>query len=250
MLRKEYYSHLSVYFALARECFLREAAMLPSKLSGQSQSDKFGIRCLHLHTVKHASFLLSRLHAWQGKNIYCSCASYGAGVPKLPLRNRKEGLADWKEHHWKSMIAYDLLLDFDAESPEDIPEAARQACEAADALSHFDRTVLFSGMGFQVVVKKLYHPEHGFMPMQGGGAFLQAARVARGLKKRLGLSCLDEGVYDSRRVRKVPWSIASYPEYDAVCIPVSREQLLGFRLEDTQVQKWLGSPALGGERTW
>ncbi len=114
-----------------------------------------------MHSTRHIDYLFGGdLRIEQQKtiyNTYHSLAVYKDGLPRIEWKegfDYKEYKNNWKENHWKEMIAYDWLIDIDANSHDEIEEALNQSRRLKLFLDKLrvPYRLVFSGMGFHFVI--------------------------------------------------------------------------------------------------
>lgn len=252
-LLRNWYKRSDVKFQLIKYTFNREFALLvPSFIGDMKDSNSFGellykkysIRMLKCHNVQHLDYILNRgIRMFEKKipfNFYYSLAKYRNGIPNqtfnLSLRDNEE----WAKMHHKEMIAYDFLIDVDSGTHEDIDYAHDTARRIID---YFDKLTVpyelrFSGMGFHIVIPYAYFHSSllTFNPQDDNNIYQLYSRIAKMLKAKFS-DMLDTGIYDSRRVCKIPYSLALYDDKVYMCSPLNdRKYFDDFFLCDYEIK--------------
>lgn len=239
----DWYNLAEVKFELIKQTYNREFAVLPPKHFNQ----KYGTRTLRLHSVQHLDFILwNQLKCKLTKkclNLYYSLATYKKGLPMLGANLRERDTSDWKDNHYKHIIAYDLLIDIDAGSHDEITYAQESALKIVDELDDCEVPfqLRFSGMGFHIIIPYWFFRDVkiSFNPFAENNIYKLYTRILVNLHDRVS-EMIDFKIADSRRICKLPYSIAFYDGCEYVCAPINkRVELLDFNLENYKPQKWV-----------
>ena len=198
-------------------------------------------RMIRIHNVQGIDiwFKVLRIHQFQREyNLYYSLAKYRNGIPFSTLDLAKRDFGDWNENHWKEMESYDFLLDIDAGCHHDIMFAYSSA---ASVKKLFDECnvpyhLRFSGRGFHFVIPyeyfNLMFAYDAFNPDAVGNVYSVFMDIAMKLHS-LYSEMIDMTIYDSRRVTKIPYSLALYDGRNYVCTSFSsEEEFNNFNLKD------------------
>lgn len=251
-LLRNWYKRSDVKFQLIKYTFNREFALLvPSFIGdikdvnsfGELLYKKYSIRMLKCHNVQHLDYILDRgIRMFEKKipfNFYYSLARYNNGIPNqtfnLALRYNEE----WAKMHFKEMIAYDFLIDVDSGTHEDIDFAHDTTKKIIDYLNELNvpYELRFSGMGFHIVIPYIYFKGDLSFNPQEENIYQLYSRIAKMLKSKFS-DMLDTGIYDSRRVCKIPYSLALYEDNIYMCSPINyREVFDNFFLCDYEINE-------------
>jgi hypothetical protein len=223
----------------------REFAAFPSKC--KNSPNVIHKRNIRIDNIQGFQFWLGRLGAFCTKmhnyNFYYSMAVFKDGLPKTHPRFMKLQDDAWNKSAYAKIYAYDMLIDVDADF-EDL-EYARESAMAI--LKMFDRLyvpyhLIFSGRGFHIKIPYSYfdnYKEHFkgmFDPAAENNIYMLMSKIASYLHDEYS-EMVDKDIYDSRRVCKIPYSLAIYDEGAFVCAPI--EDIDGFDIEDYRLGKYI-----------
>lgn len=211
-----------------------------------SHDRKKFLRMLKIHSVQHIDFHLKALNWYKQKwNIYYSMAQYKNGIPNQKFNLAARDNSQWKKDHWKQMVSYDFLIDIDATTHDEIIDAKLSALNIIRRLEKHKilYDVRFSGMGFHIVVPydHFKSDNYSFDPKHERSIYSYYSLMARKLNIEIS-EMVDYKINDSRRVCKVPYSLAIYENIIYVCCPLTIKMLKEFKLENytpENVIKWL-----------
>ena len=256
----EWYKTPQVKFRMIQYTYNREVMFI-------KQSDGYGgasTRMIRIHNVQGIDvwFKVLRIHEFQREyNMYYSLAKYRNGIPFSTLELSKRDFSDWTKNHWKEMVSYDFLLDIDAGNHHDIMFAHESALNVKKL---FDRCEVpyhlrFSGRGFHFVIPYQYlmtcyeyfgnNDDDFFNPNSEKNIYNFFMHIAMELHS-LSSEMIDTSIYDSRRVTKIPYSLALYDGRNYVCTSFDNDlQFIGFDLKNMKphakyhevvsVNKWI-----------
>ena len=224
----QWYRIPAVKFKIRTYTYRRETMFIKAKFS---MKDGETTRMIKIHNVQHLDLWIKRLDIKNGKrdyNLYYSLAHYKDGIPNGSLKLAERDFGNWTQEHWKEMDSYDFLLDIDAGNHKEI-EFAHHSATLIKKL--FDRLEVpyhlrFSGMGFHFLIPYRFFPVnceglsvlHCFNPDSDYSIYNIFMKIA--MKLHDGYSeMIDTGIYDSRRVAKIPYSLALFEYKSYVCFP-------------------------------
>jgi len=193
---------------------------------------QMAIRMLKIHSVQHIDVYLKAWDWYRNKwNIYSTLARYENGIPNQTLKLYARDNTEWKQNHFKEMVAYDLLIDIDASNHSEISMAADSAalvCERFDKYN-IPYTLLFSGCGFHVKVPYSFFSDkkYSFDRKSTNNIYSVYSAIAKRLNDEYS-EMIDINLNDSRRLCKVPYSLAIYKNYIYVCCPIDKKELKHF----------------------
>ena len=223
---KKWYYDARVKFSMINSLNNREmSCLIPSWCEPETR--KFNIRTLRVHSVQHLDFIYSRLKIFEDNkpyNYYYSLAKYQIGLPYQDMRDLRRDNKDWILHHHKQMIIYDFVLDIDAGDEEDIKYAYLSAKNIKTFLDLCDcpHEVRFSGRGFHFVIPYDYFLPHvigiSLNPKKPNNIYKYYYRIANYFSKHFS-EMVDLKIYDSRRLLKIPYTLAIYEDNIFVCSP-------------------------------
>ena len=249
----EWYKTPQVKFRMIQYTHNRECMFI-------KQNDGYGggtTRMIRIHNVQGIDvwFKVLRIHEFQREyNLYYSLAKYKDGIPYSTLELAKRDFGNWIKEHWKEMVSYDFLLDIDAGNHHDIEFAYLTANTIRRYFNSFNVPyhLRFSGRGFHFVIPYKYFNDNlayiDFNPDADENVYKFFMHIAMKLHS-LFSEMIDTSIYDSRRVVKIPYSLALYDGRNYVCYPFEDdEDFDNFRLQDmkphakyhqvTSVNKW------------
>jgi hypothetical protein len=214
-----WYDIAPVKFEIIKFLYYREFALIDKKDSAKT------IRMLKCHSVQHLDFILKN---WikirqQDKlvNLYYSLAKYQYGIPNQTPKLAERDNSYWNRNHWRQMEGYDFLIDIDAGDHSEIDWAKESMITICD---FFDELIVpyelrFSGCGFHIIIPFRYLPPLSRDPYEKENIYQLLAWVARHLYETKS-EMIDTGIYDSRRICKVPYSLAVYDGQLYTCKPI------------------------------
>ncbi len=226
----EWYQVSSVKFKIIKYTYRRETMFI-------GESNGKAVRMLRIHNVQHLDTWLSQFYIFEHKrkyNLYYSLARYKDGIPYGSLNLAKRDFEDWKERHWKEMESYDCLIDIDAGNSKELnfafysAKAIRKLFNKCNVPYH----VRFSGMGFHFLMPYKFFKEFNlsFDKEDENNVYDFHSNIAARLHQNYS-EMIDTNIYDSRRVVKIPYSLALYGKDEYVCYPFdSDDEFNGFLL--------------------
>lgn len=249
-LMYQWYSLSAVKFIIIKYLYNREYCYLVPNVYKESVPKYFNMRYMRCHNIQSFDFFLSFSKFFLSSNLgvfnlYYSIAKYKKGLPHMILKDtheRTEQKKKWSKEHHKNMIAYDFFVDFDAPSTKEIPEVHAHVKTFKKFL---DRHVIpynirFSGMGFHVIIPhEFFKPlERHFNPHTKGNIYELYSRIAKKLNSRFS-KYIDTGIYDSRRVCKIPYTLVFYEnEYYITWEFSNNLEFENFDIESLKIEKF------------
>lgn len=228
---KRWYSRLDVKYEMLKFTYNRETALLIPSFLQDKQID-VGVRTLRTHNTNHLDYVIKNKLMFEEEkrfNFYYSIAKYKNGIPYGVDRE------DWKKNHHKEMIGYDFFVDIDAGTHEDIDFAL----ESAELLKKlYDKfsvpyDIRYSGKGFHFIIPHNKIDYNIFEPYTEGNIYENFRVMAKRLQKLISEQ-IDAKIYDSRRICKIPYSLAIYEDDYFMCCPL--QDLQGFNHNNYKVQ--------------
>jgi hypothetical protein len=216
----EWYKSAPVKFEIIKFLKNREFALL-SKVTPERST-----RTLRCHSVQHYDVILNEILKIEQKksifNFYYSLATYTNGLPYQNPNLSQRNNGEWISRHYEEMCAYDFLLDIDCDSQQEISYAYESA---GLVKTFFDKINMpyelrFSGCGFHFVTPYKYFTglKKSLNPNDEDSIYALYIRLA-GFISAYVSELVDKTIYDSRRICKLPYSIAVYEDKMYVCMP-------------------------------
>ncbi len=231
-----WYRNPSVKFKIIKYTYNRETMFIKPPFSmGEGKST----RMIRIHNVQHLDIWLKSMGVWDDRkdyNLYYSLAKYDKGIPFGSLNLSERDFGNWSRDNWKEIKEYDFLLDIDCNNHNEMDFAYYSAKKVKE---YFDKLgvpycIRFSGMGFHFIVPYDYfsYLNLSFDPLSENNIYGFFMRIAMRLHS-LFSEMIDVGIYDLRRVVKVPYSLALYDGKEYLCVPFGcREEFDDFRLKN------------------
>ena len=243
-LIKQWYNLNSVKFELIKFLYNREFALLVPRLIEDKNIRKCSVRTLKVHSVQHLDFNLKCTDMFTKETPYCfyySLANFKNGLPNQNLNFAKRDNTEWNKNCYKEIIGYDYLIDIDAPDFDDLQFAYESAI---DLKRIFDKLnvpyeLRFSGMGFHFIIPYKYLPQDLTLnPHEKNNLYQFLTTLTSKLYKKYS-ELIDKSIYDSRRVCKIPYSLALYYNDAFVCSPfLSDEEFKNFKLYNYRPDKY------------
>lgn len=209
---------------------------------------KRSTRNLKVHSVQHLDFVLFKILNVETKetvyNLYYSLAKYKNGIPNQNPDLSKRDNTDWNKNCWREIESYDWLVDIDAGNHKEMGwafDTAKSVKELFDKLG-VPYELRFSGCGFHFLVPNSYFEKLNlsYDPHRKGSYFNLYTAMARGLSERFS-EMIDWNINDSRRVCKLPYTLAIYEDETYLCYPFgSDKEFNSWELKDSLAEKWDG----------
>jgi len=229
-LIKQWYSLASVKFELIKFLYNREFALLVPKFITDIDIKKRSVRTLKCHSVQHLDFNLNATQMFLKNtpyNFYYSLAKYINGIPNQTLNFAERDNSNWIKNHYKFIESYDYLIDIDAGSFDDLYFAyysTKNIKKMFDDLN-VPYELRFSGMGFHFIIPYKYLPQNlSFNPAENNNLY----KFLFNLSTKISMDkseMVDLNIYDSRRICKIPYSLALYENDCFICTPfINNEQ--------------------------
>lgn len=234
-----WYNLPSVKFALIKFTQNRETALL-STVDGKT----LNIRDLRMHSTQHIDIIQSSLQGEASKRIfnwYISTGRYKQGVPVFPLKIGRD-TSEWKKNHWKELECVDFFVDIDAPTHREIGFAKESAILISDFFDNLNVPyyLRFSGCGFHFIIDGDRFEKRTFEPNKKDSIYRYYGKIRKYLSDHYSELIDPRASQDSRRLMKLPYSIAYYFGKQYVCTPLrNKERLINFRLDDYTPEKIL-----------
>ena len=209
---KTWYNKSYIILEIVKQLKNRETCFIDSR------DKRIALRCLKIHNLNH----WNTIKKWSNfdqhlYNIYYSLARYKDGIPNQTLNISKRDNTEWNKEHWKHIETFDFLIDFDADNEEHAQELKRDVMAVSNILQ-VPHSIRYSGMGYHIIIRGEYMPKLSYNPDDKNCYFDLVAELLKSLKKNY-CGFIDLSTCDSRRVVKIPYSLANYENEQYVCYP-------------------------------
>lgn len=250
-----WYNRIDVRYEIIKQLFKREFALLIPSWNKEEKYSKSSTRNLKCHSVQHFDFILRAMgykYHQQPYNFYKSMAIYKDGIPNQTMNMEKRDNNQWNKEHYNHIVGYDLLIDIDLDSHENIQWAW---ASANNIKTLFDScktpyTLRFSGRGFHFEIPYPYLPHKSFNPKDDDNIYKFCHKVATRLKQRYS-DLIDTGIYDSRRLCKLNYTLAIYEKEIYVCYPFNMSwDFDSFSLEDFRLNGFIKPVVKRGQQVF
>ena len=233
-----YYKDYNVMYRLIRSLQNREFALLVPSWRDPMEF-KRNTRSLKAHNFQSMKFLFDYYKITRGQriyNLYYSLAEYKDGIPKFTLTDRDT--KDWVINQWKEMVKFDFVLDIDAGDYEDMKytTVSMQEIHTFLDLCRCPHEIIFSGQGFHIIIdgSQFDYLGKNFNPYDKKNSIFSFHReLAVKFYDRF-CEMIDLNIYDSRRLLKIPYSLAVYKDSVQICRPLlSNDAVYDFDYDPT-----------------
>lgn len=207
-------------------------------------NNKLSVRMLRCHSIQHLDFILNNMLKIEEQNkiynFYYSMAFYENGIPYQSAKLNSRDNSEWTKTHFNKMVGYDFLIDVDASDFNEVVLAYETTKEIKRIL---DKLVIpyelrFSGCGFHFLIPYRYLPQHlSFNPFGEKTIYGFCKRIAKVLYDNVS-EMIDFSIYDSRRVCKIPYSLAIYDNRMMMCLPILNNKQFEDFLKDFSHDKY------------
>lgn len=244
-----HYGNFKLQYSFLPYLTKRELVLLPAK----NKNRAVPIRNLRVNNTQNFQFILDRLSAFQNGrdyNIYYSMATFKEGIPYQDLTNLSSDARDnkkWNDDAHRHIVAYDMPLDIDAGSHEELDFAFDSMHNILKILNRAGTPfyLKFSGMGFHFVIPYRAFPATlHFDPFKEGNIYDIMRDISVRLHEEFS-EMIDTNIYDCRRILKIPNSLSIYEDGDYICAPL--DILRGFSLDYFRMGKSYKSLSLGAD---
>ena len=243
-LIEQWYNLISVKFEMIKYLYKREFALIVPRFIEDIEIKRRSVRTLKVHSVQHLDFNLKCTDMFLKKtpyNFYYSMATFQDGIPNQNLNFAQRDNTDWNKNCYKEISGYDYLIDIDAPDFNDLQIAYESAI---DLKKLFDKLnvpyeLRFSGMGFHFIIPYKYLPQNLTLnPHEKDNLYHFLSKLTKYLYERYS-ELNDMSIYDSRRVCKMPYSLALYDNDAFVCSPfLSDNEFENFKLYNYRPNKY------------
>ncbi len=227
---ENWYNNNRVKYAMMPFLKNRELAFITPSWARQGERNTRTMRC---HNIQSQRVLREWIGADRQEtfyNYYYSLAEYKEGLPivSLNMDKRKEQTKEWIEVHHKTMSSYDFMIDIDGighdeENFEYTKESARLVKKFLDGIN-IPYYLRFSGNGFHFIIPYNYMTfQYSLNPHSEAKTIYQFYYLIAKKMYEEFTELIDYKIYDSRRVCKIPFSLALYEDNIYVCTPINSD---------------------------
>lgn len=224
-LIRQWYNLASVKFEMIKFLFNREFALLVPRFVEDEDIRKCSVRNLKVHSVQHLDFNLKATKMFEKQlpyNFYYSIAKYKNGIPNQTLNFKERDNSEWNKNYYKEIISYDYFIDIDAPEFNDMQMAYESACNVKHLFDKLNvpYELRYSGLGFHFIISYKYLPQDLTLnPNEENNLYQCLSKLNKCMFNECS-EMIDKNIYDSRRVCKIPYSLALYKNDAFVCIPI------------------------------
>ena len=240
----KWYSLASVKFEMIKHLYNREFALLIPRFVSDPDIRKRSVRTLKAHNVQGLDFNLKATNMFKKETPYCfyySMAKYNNGLPNQILNFVTRDNTEWTKTHYKSMISYDYLIDIDAPDFNDMQFAYESALNIKELFDKLNvpYELRFSGLGFHFIIPYKYLPQDLILnPREENNLYQFLSNLTKLIFKECS-EMVDKNIYDSRRLCKIPYSLALYKNDAFVCSPIlNNAEFDNFELEKYNINNY------------
>lgn len=207
----------------------KELALLPPIWAGQANRS---VRTARAHNVQQLDIIRKWTSADSQEILYqyyASIATYEKGVIKttLNINERIKQTEEWKKNHYKTMKSYDFFIDIDGTDETEYEFTKESARNIKGFLDYhtIPYQLRYSGNGFHFLIPHEFmtntHPMNPHGDIENIYQFYKS--IAKGMYEKYS-ELIDIGIYDSRRVIKIPFTLALYEDRVRVCTPIISDE--------------------------
>ncbi len=225
-----YYYNLSIQYKFIPYLMNREFSMLTPNFYKKRDIEPINFRNMRVHNCQGFQYVIFKWFPIDRReavfNLYYSIATFKDGLPMTShnLKERKQHLDKWNKECYKEIIAYDLFIDIDMDTSEDI-ELARYTLTAVKTVLdayNMPYQMRFSGNGFHIIVPYRVFKDlgYGFDPIDDNSIYKFFSDILFSLNDKYS-EMIDTGISDHRRLCKLPYSLALYEDDIMLCRPLN-----------------------------
>jgi hypothetical protein len=239
----KWYSRPDVQFEIIKQTKNKECAFLVPSWCDELMK-KRSTRMLKVHNIKSLKFMFKCLSVFSSKtlmNLYYSVAKYKNGIPNQDMNLARRNNEDWNNTHYHEIETYDYVIDIDAGNFKEIDMCFESAKNIKFELDRFKvpYSLRYSGKGFHFVIPYSCFKNAdklNFNPSNSDNIYKYFALLTKILYHKYS-EMIDTTIYDSRRVLKIPYTLAIYEKEIYVCYPFeSDEEFFNFKLRDYNIK--------------
>ncbi len=219
----------------------RELALIVSK--GYAGENQRSTRHIRIRNERDWQWWILK---WSGMvdkgthyNFYHSMATFKGGFPDLPAKHldRRKAIETWNRHYYDNINGYDCLIDIDSPTHDHIYTAQESTMLIAQWLDerHYKYEIRFTGCGFHIIIPFKEWKNLNCNPLVPHNIYLQMKSMVNHLHDNIS-EYVDTTVIDSKRVAKIPNTLAIYHNKVFICTVLNYNGLVNFKIEDYE---WL-----------
>jgi hypothetical protein len=242
---RAWYSRMDVLFSMLPYTKNKEFACLVPKGFANPQRSARNFRA---HNTQSLTFILRKLLKYHEKrqfyNLYISNAGFIDGFPPLTaaLDKRSAFLEQVRSELIGQISSYDLFIDIDTKHADEMPEAKESAITIKALFDKYrlKYSLRFSGRGFHFLVANSNFNGLGlhYNPEVDGNIYTFYDNISKAMHEKY-TEMIDLGLNDSRRLVKLPYSLACYGDGFYACLPLRQDKdLLNFDRMDYNVNNF------------
>lgn len=226
-------------YTLNREVLLREP-----KDSARGMT----VRYFRMHDDDSARWILGdQIREGELFNFHYSLATFKDGL-FLKSRDHKKYTNQrihWHKYHDIKIIDFDFALDLDIKYDDEMDYAILSMQDLHKFFNKFNvpHEIRFSGNGFHFVIPSRFFPKSAFcyLSKTNNSIYSKHIELFNLLVDEVS-EMLDGVIYDSKRVIKIPYSLAIYKDYERVVLPlISELEIKNFNLKYVNPLHWVGN---------
>ena len=210
----DHYTKTEVVFEIVKQLYGRETVFIDPFDKSKAT------RNMRIHNISHWNEVTKWIGMYKRPyNIYYSLAKYKQGIPYQILNHQKRDNTEWNNTCWKQIETFDFLIDFDADNDTHAESLKQDVLKVSNLLNDVPHSIRFSGCGFHIIVPGQYMPQGlSYDPELETSYFTLLHDLLTALQRNY-CGYIDLACTDSRRVVKIPYSLACYEEGAYVCYP-------------------------------
>jgi hypothetical protein len=236
MNRIEYYSQTYVLLELVKSLYKRELALIDTT-DGER---KYPVRCIKAWNINFLKENFKTFTFFKRKyNMYYSLAT----LKNMPMFSfnpnvRRLEQSDFNLKFDSLIDSFDFVFDLDNDNFQDCFDDAKQLKAILDKFG-LPYSLRFSGRkGFHFAIQGKHFKELN----QDIDSLIKSFQViALILKNKYNIKSIDSGIYDSRRIFKLPYSLVFVEGKEYVVLPLTDKQFNSFKKEDTELNNVVSS---------
>lgn len=210
---QKWYNNLAVIYEIMKIVKNREVVVINPFIK------KEAIRMIKINNAQQffevAKWINMDKRTW---NFYYSLAEYENGIPDQTFNMEKRSNLKWNKNHHTHIKHFDFLIDFDCDSHQLTPLLKQDVLSVSKLFNSIPHSIRYSGMGYHIVIQGEYLPKLSYDPDVKNNYFDFLRECLMALKRQYS-DFVDTGCHDSRRVMKIPYSLALFDDDNYVCYP-------------------------------
>lgn len=227
-LYESYYKPVGTLYQIMKSCYKKEFALISKKQYPKTSGIVNSYRHKYVTNTEWLRKLIDMLCIEQNipRSMYVSVAEYSRSVYLDEKGNRITDYDDLEYHEMIRMLIkkwkftsheyiehFPLFIDIDSDGIDEIEKHSETVLTIHELLKRLNvpHEVRFSGMGFHILIHDFKKElKHSYIPTDKHNLYMVHYAVAKKLKDMFSDN-IDLSIFDSRRLIKVPYSLAVYP---------------------------------------